>query len=72
MPDAPRIHRTAEQLAAIYHIARTPRDLARAWIDTLPDRVPMLRSPDWHVCADAYMTRRAWFNQLTGDEERGA
>lgn len=72
MPDAPRIHRTADQLAAIYTAARTPLDLSRAWIDTLPDRVPMLRSPDWQVCADAYMTRRVWFDQLTGDGDRGA
>ena len=66
------MHKTADQLAALYTAARTPLDLSRAWIDTLPDRVPMLRSPDWQVCADAYMTRRVWFDQLTGDGERGA
>lgn len=66
------MHKTAEQLAALYTAARTPLDLSRAWIDTLPDRVPMLRSPDWHVCADAYMTRRVWFDQLTGNGERGS
>ena len=72
MPDAPRVHRTADQLAAIYTAARTPLDLARAWIDTLPDRAPMMRTPDWQVSADAYITRSAWFDSLTGDGERGA
>jgi len=66
------MHKTSDQLAALYIAARTPHDLARAWIDTLPDRAPMLRTPDWQVCADVYMTRRAWFDQLTGDGERGA
>lgn len=66
------MHKTADQLAAIYHIARTPRDLARAWIDTLPDHAPMMRTPDWQVCADAYMTRQAVLDQFTGDGERGS
>ena len=66
------MHKTAEELAALYTSARTPLDLSRAWYDTLRDRAPMMRTPDWNVCADAFMTRRTWFDQLTGDGERGA
>jgi len=64
--------KTLDQLAALYIAARTPHDLARAWMDTTADRAAMMRTPDWQVCADAFMTRRAWFDQLTGDGERGA
>ena len=67
------MHKTAEELAELYASARTPLDLSRAWCDTLRDRAPMMRTPaDWQMCADAYHTRRAWFDQFTGDGERGA
>ena len=65
------MHKTADELAALYTAARTPLDLSRAWCDTLRDRAPMMRAPDWQVCA-ASPTMPAWFDQLTGIEERGA
>ena len=65
------MHKTAEELAALYASARTPRDLAMTWCASIGDRQPM-SAQDFCFCAGAYLDRRAWFDQLTGDGERGA
>lgn len=68
------MHKTAEELAALYAGAATADHLAMAWISTTPDRRELLfKAPDQYlVAAEAHTTRWMQFHMLTGIEGRGA
>jgi hypothetical protein len=65
------VHKTAEQLAALYTSAATRIDLSHAWINSIADRMPM-SAHDFKVCAEAFMNRRERFVIQVGTGDRGA